>query len=68
MKNGTETVHHTSICELRNGAIVFVAGTFYWPYALGEEAHVDKRIQTATANLLNRIVTPRRRPRRAPRR
>lgn len=56
MANGVDTVHHTSIYETDTGAVVFVAGTFYWPYGLSEEGYVDKRIQLATANLLQRIL------------
>lgn len=35
---------------------VFVAGTFQWPLALHVEGKVDKRIRTATKNLLDRMV------------
>lgn len=59
MGNGIDTVHHTSIYETDTGAVVFVAGTFYWPYGLSEEGYVDKRIQLATANLLQRMLNGR---------
>jgi hypothetical protein len=59
MENGTETVQNTSIYVAESGALVFVAGTFYWPYGLNEEGYADKRIQVATGNLLRRILNGR---------
>ncbi|MEU5400058.1 N,N-dimethylformamidase beta subunit family domain-containing protein [Streptomyces sp. NPDC005963] len=50
------TIQHTAITEYRNGALVFVAGTFHWPLALTAPAHLNETVQKATANLVARMV------------
>ncbi|MEU0988806.1 N,N-dimethylformamidase beta subunit family domain-containing protein [Streptomyces sp. NPDC005953] len=49
-------VQHTAITEYRNGALVFVAGTFHWPLALTAPEHLNEKIQKATGNLVARMV------------
>ncbi|WP_328910131.1 hypothetical protein OG230_11810 [Streptomyces sp. NBC_00234] len=49
-------MQNTSVCVDGRGTMVFVAGTFQWPLALHVEGKVDKRIRTATKNLLDRMV------------
>jgi hypothetical protein len=56
MSDGTEVVQNTSIYETPQGGIIFVSGTFHWTYGLGREGYVDARIQTATANLMARMM------------
>ncbi len=45
----------TSLYQAPSGALVFASGTFAWSPALDRPGHVDRRIQQATANLLDRI-------------
>jgi hypothetical protein len=49
-------VQNTSICETPDKTIMFVAGTFHWPLALGESKYTDTRVQQATKNLFDRFV------------
>ncbi|MFJ3234084.1 N,N-dimethylformamidase beta subunit family domain-containing protein [Streptomyces sp. NPDC086787] len=49
-------VQHTALTEMPNGAMVFVAGTFHWALALDSAPHRNKHIQTATRNLVNRML------------
>jgi hypothetical protein len=57
--DGTPFVQNTSVYEAASGAIVFDTGTFNWPIALGSDDAQDKRIQRATANLLDRVLRAR---------
>ncbi|MCX5341340.1 N,N-dimethylformamidase beta subunit family domain-containing protein [Streptomyces atratus] len=50
------TVQNTSLCENRQGTLVFAAGTFHWPLALGEPRHLNPHVQRATRNLLTRML------------
>ncbi|WP_185923666.1 N,N-dimethylformamidase beta subunit family domain-containing protein [Streptomyces sp. WAC05374] len=52
-------VQNTSLTEHADGTLVFVAGTFHWSLALGDPAHAEPRVQRATKNLLDRMLTPR---------
>jgi len=45
---------NTSLIETDKGAIIFAASSLSWPRALLPQG--DRRIQTATANVFNRIV------------
>lgn len=51
--------HNASLCENSEGTLVFVAGTFYWPLALNEPAHLNPLVQRATRNLVERMLEPR---------
>lgn len=55
---GTPAVQNTSVYEAASGAVVFCAGTFNWPLALNRGGYRDTRIQRATANLMNRMLSP----------
>ncbi len=46
----------TVLCQYPSGAWVFDAGTFHWNHGLSTPGFVDKRIQTATRNLLDRMT------------
>ncbi|MFF2957353.1 N,N-dimethylformamidase beta subunit family domain-containing protein [Streptomyces sp. NPDC057963] len=50
------TVQNTSLCVNKKGTFVFVAGTFYWPLALGDPRHFNPHVQRATRNLLTRML------------
>ncbi|MGW3657029.1 hypothetical protein ACWD6R_15655 [Streptomyces sp. NPDC005151] len=50
---------NTSLCENKQGTLVFVAGTFHWPLALNDPAHISPQVQRATHNLLTRMLKPR---------
>ena len=54
--NGVERIQNTSVYTNGRGAIVFGAGTLYWPYGLGEGDYEDDRIKRATANVLDRVI------------
>lgn len=56
LKNGSPMMQNSSLYETRNGAIVFVAGTFNWTKSLGYPALANTKIQQATLNLLDRIT------------
>ncbi|MDI5962080.1 phosphoribosylamine--glycine ligase [Streptomyces sp. SL13] len=62
-EDGTGALTHqeTSLYRAPSGAYVFASGTFAWSPALDRPGHVDRRVQRATANLLDR-VTGRTRP------
>ncbi|MCP3817698.1 hypothetical protein NLX86_05985 [Streptomyces sp. A3M-1-3] len=49
-------VQNSGLYETEQGALVFAAGTFHWPLALGAPGHTDKRVQTATRNLLTHML------------
>ena len=51
-------VQNTSLCENHRGTLVFVAGTFSWPLALNDPAHINPQVQRATHNLLTRMLEP----------
>lgn len=55
----TSAVHHATVCELLSGASVFASGTQAWPQALGGPG-ADERVRQATANVLERLLAPRR--------
>ncbi|GAA4914286.1 N,N-dimethylformamidase beta subunit family domain-containing protein [Streptomyces coeruleoprunus] len=61
-KNGGRgrRIQNTSLCEHEDGTLVFVAGTFHWSLALQDPAHRDARVERATRNLVERMLTPRR--------
>jgi hypothetical protein len=59
LSSGGREIQNTSVYETENGAVVFASGTNDWPGALGLKGHVDRRIQRATANLLDRMQAPR---------
>ncbi|MFC9292081.1 N,N-dimethylformamidase beta subunit family domain-containing protein [Streptomyces sp. NPDC057052] len=52
-------IQNTGLTEHEDGTLVFVAGTFHWPLALRHPAHHDPRIERATRNLLERMLSPR---------
>jgi hypothetical protein len=52
------TVQNTSLCENKQGTLVFVAGTFHWPLALNDPQHISPQVQRATHNLLTRMLNP----------
>ncbi|MFK0188692.1 N,N-dimethylformamidase beta subunit family domain-containing protein [Streptomyces rubiginosohelvolus] len=52
-----ERIQNTSLVQHRDGTMIFVAGTFFWPLALSSPDHLDSRIETATVNLLDRMLT-----------
>jgi hypothetical protein len=47
-----------AIYQATSGAWVFSTGTHHWAYGLDKAGVVDPRIQQATANILNKFVTP----------
>jgi hypothetical protein len=53
-------LHNAVFFEKANGAMVFSAGTNYWPWKLDanrfEGSAVDSRVQLMTRNLLNRML------------
>jgi hypothetical protein len=53
---GRKFLQNASVYETPSGGVVFTAGTFFWPMALNREGFRDARIQTATANLLDRMI------------
>ncbi|WP_405583267.1 N,N-dimethylformamidase beta subunit family domain-containing protein [Streptomyces sp. NBC_01190] len=53
--DGRRRHQETSLYRAPSGAWVFAAGTFAWSPALDRPGHVDRRVQRATANLLDRI-------------
>ncbi|MFD7462367.1 MULTISPECIES: N,N-dimethylformamidase beta subunit family domain-containing protein [unclassified Streptomyces] len=53
--DGVTRHQETSLYRAPSGAWVFASGTFAWSPALDRPGHVDRRIQRATANLLDRI-------------
>ncbi|MEV0454694.1 N,N-dimethylformamidase beta subunit family domain-containing protein [Catellatospora methionotrophica] len=55
---GKPAVQNTSVYEARSGAVVFCAGTFNWPLALNRRGFRDSRVQRATTNLMNRMLSP----------
>lgn len=46
----------TVLCQYPSGAWVFGAGTFHWNHGLSTPGFVDRRIQRATRNLLDRMT------------
>lgn len=50
-------VQNTGLCEHQDGTLVFVAGTFFWPLALQDPSHYDARIERATRNLIERMLS-----------
>ncbi|GAB4046373.1 N,N-dimethylformamidase beta subunit family domain-containing protein [Catellatospora paridis] len=56
--SGDKKVQNTSLIETANGALVFAAGSLYWPRFLTQQG--DPTIRRVTANLLNRVVANRR--------
>ncbi|WP_222105997.1 N,N-dimethylformamidase beta subunit family domain-containing protein [Catellatospora sichuanensis] len=56
-QNGTTIVQNSSVYETESGAIVFACGSNDWPAALSAPGGRDPRIQRATANVLNRILS-----------
>jgi hypothetical protein len=57
--DGPDPTQNTSIYTNAAGAIVFGAGSLYWPYGLGKRGYADERVKRATANVLDRIVARR---------
>lgn len=59
--SGRRMVQNTSLYEMDDGTVVFAAGTLEWPAALGTSPwpyrrnREDRRVQVATANVLNRM-------------
>lgn len=47
---------HSIVRQAHSGAWVFDAGTYNWNLGLAHPGYVDKRIQQATRNLLDRMV------------
>lgn len=58
-RGGGRTVQNTSLCVNEQGTVVFVAGTFHWPLALDDPDHINKHVQTATRNLMTRLLQAR---------
>ncbi|MFF1545227.1 N,N-dimethylformamidase beta subunit family domain-containing protein [Streptomyces sp. NPDC058291] len=52
-------IQNTGLIEHKDGTLVFVAGTFHWPLALRGRAHYDPRVERATRNLIERMLTSR---------
>ncbi|MDQ4147941.1 MAG: hypothetical protein M3120_09740 [Pseudomonadota bacterium] len=54
------STHHGAIYTAPSGALVFTAGTNYWPWKLDDNPYqshgADARVQQITANLLNRMI------------
>jgi hypothetical protein len=59
VQGGGRQVQNTCVYETAKGAVVFASGSNDWPAALGIDGRVDRRIQRATANLLDRMQAPR---------
>jgi hypothetical protein len=57
--DGTELHQNTSVYETDPGAVVFASGSDGWTAALGFGGRADRRVQHATANLLDRMQAPR---------
>ncbi|MET9803187.1 N,N-dimethylformamidase beta subunit family domain-containing protein [Streptomyces sp. NPDC006368] len=49
-------LQHTALTEYPNGAMVFVAGTFHWALALADKDYLNRHVQKATANLVDRML------------
>ena len=53
--------HNASLYTHASGAIVFGAGTIYWPWLLDDNEYqthgADARVQRMTSNILNRMIT-----------
>jgi hypothetical protein len=62
LSSGGLQVQNTSVYETDAGAIVFCSGSNDWPAALGMDGRTDRRIQRATANLLDRMQARRAAP------
>jgi hypothetical protein len=56
VRGGRQRIQNTSVYHTPGGAVVFVAGTLNWTYGLGRHGFQDARIQTATGNLLTRML------------
>ncbi|MEU2612338.1 N,N-dimethylformamidase beta subunit family domain-containing protein [Micromonospora sp. NPDC007271] len=56
-RSGRPAVQHTHLYQTPQGALVFASGTLHWTMALNRPGHRDDRIERATANLLDRIIS-----------
>lgn len=54
-RDGSPKTQNTSLYERPDGTVMFCAGTFNWPLALGHAKYEDERIQKATKNLFDRV-------------
>lgn len=54
--DGTPQRQNTHLHEAPSGALVFAAGSIYWPLALNRAGYVDARIQRATSNVFARML------------
>jgi hypothetical protein len=59
-RNGLQSTANGAVYTAPSGAIVFTAGTFYWPWKLDDNEYqhhgADARVQRITANILNRML------------
>ncbi|MDI2128102.1 N,N-dimethylformamidase beta subunit family domain-containing protein [Yinghuangia seranimata] len=53
--HGRDQTQESSLYRAAGGGLVFTAGTFRWPQALGDPRFADPRVQRATANLFDRL-------------
>ncbi|MFY1669923.1 N,N-dimethylformamidase beta subunit family domain-containing protein [Plantactinospora sp. WMMB334] len=56
LRTGTLYQQNTHLYETSRGAVVFDAGTLHWTLGLNRRGFRNQKIQTATRNLLDRIV------------
>lgn len=56
-ESGAREVANTSVYQAPSGAWVFATGTNHWSYGLGKPGVSDRRVQRATANVLDRFLT-----------
>ncbi|SBT53697.1 N,N-dimethylformamidase beta subunit family domain-containing protein [Micromonospora narathiwatensis] len=56
-RSGRHAMQHTHLYQTPQGALVFASGTLHWTMALNRPGHRDNRIERATANLLDRIIS-----------
>jgi len=54
-----ERVQNTSLILDERGTLIFVGGTYHWPLALHDPAHLNGHVRTATSNVVERMLRPR---------